>query len=63
MEGKAGCDDSKNGVPHGSVLAALLFNVYINDFPPTTSKLYAYADELAKVYLAAEWSSLEKTLN
>ena len=53
----------KNGVLHGSVLAPLLFNICINDLPPTTFKLYAYGDDLAVVHSAAEWPSLEKTLN
>ena len=46
---------------NGSVLTLLLFNIYINDLPPTTSKLYAY--DLAIVHSDAEWSLLEKTLN
>jgi len=37
----------KNGVPHGFVLAALLFSTYIFDLPTTISKKYAYADDLA----------------
>ena len=61
--GKSRLRRLKNGVPLGSVLAPLLFNIYINDLPPTTSKLYAYADDLAIVHSAAEWFSLEKTLN
>ena len=52
-----------NGVPQGSVLAALLFNIYVSDLPPTTSSKFAYADDLALVHIAGDWRTLEKTLS
>lgn len=36
-----------NGLPQGSVLAPLLFNLYIADLPHTTSRKFGYADDLA----------------
>ena len=41
----------KNGVSQGSVLAPLLFNIYIHDLPDTISKKYGYADVLAILHI------------
>ena len=55
----------KNGLSQGSVLASFLFNLYsyIYDLPFTTSKKYAYADDLAILYSSGDWKVLERTLS
>ena len=35
-----------NGLPQGSVLAPILFNIYTYDLPDTVSKKYVYADDI-----------------
>jgi len=40
----------KNGVPQGSTLAPMLFNIYISDIPDTVSTQYGYADDLALLF-------------
>ena len=53
----------KNGVPQGSVLAPLLFNIYTYDLPPTISRKFAYADDLALLHSSGNWKDLEGTLS
>ena len=53
----------KNGVPQRSVLAPLLFNIYVYDLPSTVSRRYAYADDLALLYSSDDWKDLEGVLS
>ena len=53
----------KNGVPQGSVLAPLLFNIYVYDLSSTVFRRYAYADDLALLYSSDDWKDLEGFLS
>ena len=53
----------KNGIPQGSVLAPLLFNIYTYDLPFMISKKFAYADDLALLHSSGNWKDLEGTLS
>jgi len=48
-----------NGLPQGSVLAPLLFNLVISD---TRSTKFCYADDIALVYRAKDLDQTETTL-
>ena len=53
----------KNGIPQGSVLAPLLFNIYTYNLPSMISRKFAYADDLALLHSSGNWKDLEGTLS
>ena len=52
----------RNGVPQGSVLAPLLFNIYIADMPETISAKFGYADDWAIAHQSDKIHSLNSVL-
>ena len=55
--------DSKQSRLRRSVLAPLLFNIYMYDLPSMISRKFAYADDLALLHSSENWKDLEGTLS
>ena len=51
--------DSKQSRLQGSVLAPLLFNIYMYNLPSMISRKFAYADDLALLHSSENWKDLE----
>jgi hypothetical protein len=51
-----------NGIAQGSVLAPLLFSLYLSDIPSTLSNQYQYADDIALTYQHEFCSDCEANL-
>jgi Reverse transcriptase (RNA-dependent DNA polymerase). len=61
-----GWETVKRGVPQGSVLGPLLYNIYINDFPKIISKLshtLLFADDTSILVISADYIELNQKLN
>lgn len=52
-----------NGLPQGSVLAPILFNLYTSDLPNTISKMFIYADDICVVCKKKQLNDCETTLD
>jgi len=51
-----------NGLPQGSVLAPILFNVFVHDMLDTSSKKFTYADDTCIVSQSKHFEDVENTL-
>ena len=51
-----------NGLAQGSVLACVLFNLYVHDLPPSASRKFLYADDKAYAYQHKKFKRINRVL-
>ena len=52
----------RNGLPEGSVLAPIIFNLFSNDLPVTHGQKFLYADDICLATQGQYFSELECSL-